>query len=120
MALCNGCGKEIKWTECCCPDCRRAYNDILENPPLKLIEMLGEDNIYAFDYDRDYLPLVAIETRASNGEISKSEAQYRKDAEWKRIRRERNPTREEFDEDLRRGAAARTARRQSVYDSIFN
>lgn len=119
VATCKGCGREFNWTEEWCPDCYWEFQSILDNPPQQLIELLGEENLGLLDYDRDFLPLVAIEKQAADGIISKEEAKRKKNIELERIRKQYNPTREEFDDEMRRRAEAR-GEKSSFYDTLFN
>ncbi len=120
MAICEGCGKEIRWYESNnrCPECSAAYEYMVEHPTDRMKELLG-DNIIFFEYEEDFLPLVAIQRQKMEGKISAAEASKRTDAEWDRIRKKHNPTPEEFEERRREIVAKRSTATPSVYDDLL-
>lgn len=115
---CLGCGEMIFMHDKWCGECRQRFDHLMKHPSKKMKEMLGEYRLQSFDYVEDYLPLIAINRRKCNGEITAAEAQRQEDAQWERIRRTRNPTPEEFMEDVRRKEAERAKMpiKPNIYD----
>lgn len=120
MAICEGCGKEIHWYESNnrCPECSATYEYMMKHPTDRMKELLGNNTIF-FRYEEDFLPLVAIQRQKMESKISVAEASERTDAEWDRIRKELNPTPEEFEKRRREIMAKRSAALPSVYDDLL-
>lgn len=118
--VCAGCGKEIPWyaSHNRCPKCYPIYEYMIDHPTDRMKKLLGDNTIF-FRYEEDFLPLVAIQEEKMEGKIGAAKASERTDTEWDRIRKELNPTPEEFEKRRREIMAKRSSAPPSVYDDLL-